>query len=120
MEARRLPCPPGTAQTAPRLVPDACYPVSCTRCSAYFPCDPATLVPCPLCRAAEGEACRRPPEGGHHRSHYTRALVARRLGLVSPCSALTWDDLHAVPVPFPDAPVSGAVANRPGQEGRTS
>ena len=98
MEIRRL-----TARSGPDLftrIPaaDGGEPVACTRCSATFDTDPTIAVGCSTCGAPEGERCRLPGQGGFHRSHYTRARMALALGRMGACPALTWDDLHALPV----------------------
>ena len=99
MEIRRILSGRRPAQASLLLATEAGEPVSCTRCSRTFPTDPSTAVDCPVCRAGEGEPCRREPVGGFHRSHYTRAAIARRLGRMSECPALSWDGLHALPAP---------------------
>ena len=81
--------------------PDAGEPIACTRCSATFDTDPTLLVGCPTCGAAAGDRCHGTEQGGFYRSHYTRAHIALRTGRMSPCSALTWDRLHALPVRLP-------------------
>ncbi|MDT8316305.1 hypothetical protein [Roseomonas mucosa] len=98
MEIRRLAARPGTALLTPLAPAAANDAIACTRCSTAFGTDPTLSVDCPVCRAPQGERCRQPAEGGFHRSHYSRARIALALGRMSACSALTWDDLHTLPV----------------------
>ena len=101
MEIRRLAARPGP-DLFTRIPPaDAGEPIACTRCNATFDTDPTTTVGCPTCGAPDGERCRLPAQGGFHRSHYTRAHIALRMGRMSACEALTWDKLHALPVRLP-------------------
>ncbi|MFK4047918.1 hypothetical protein ACI2KH_23575 [Roseomonas mucosa] len=98
MEIRRLTSRSGLAlltQITPVAANDG---ITCTRCSTAFGTDPTLAVICPVCRAPEGERCRHPAQDGLHRSHYTRARIALALGCMSPCPALSWDDLHILPV----------------------
>ncbi|MBI0536935.1 hypothetical protein D9599_15290 [Roseomonas sp. KE2513] len=108
MEIRRLAARPGPDLFTRIPAANAGEPIACTRCSATFDTDPTIAVACPTCGALEGERCRLPPQGGFHRSHYTRAHIALRSGRMSACGALTWDRLHALPVRLP-APSRPAV-----------
>ena len=98
MEIRRLAARPGTALLTPLAPAAANDAIACSRCSTAFGTDPTLAVDCPVCRAPQGERCRQPAQSGFHRSHYTRARMALALGRMGACPALTWDDLHALPV----------------------
>lgn len=98
MELRRLVSRPGPALLTPIAPAAPSDGVACTRCRADFVTDPTISVICPVCHAPQGERCRKPAEGGFHRSHYSRARIALALGRMGACSALTWDDLHTLPV----------------------
>lgn len=91
--------------------------VSCTRCGGCFDRDPTLLVDCPVCGAGQGAACLKPILGGIRASHLMRGRVALQQRRMSPCPALTWDDLHnfAIPVPVPtaDRPAPGRLRRNP-------
>lgn len=58
--------------------------VRCNRCGQEWPRDPALEVPCPTCRAAAGQKCRRP--SGHACGiHVERDQAALETGLLAPC-----------------------------------
>ena len=84
--------------------PLATGPVQCHRCGVEWPEDPALSLACPRCLARAGEPCRR-PRGGNENACIARDMLAMRHGLLSECSALTWDGRHTKPLPFdPGAP----------------
>lgn len=74
-------------------------PVQCRRCAAEWQEDPALLLDCPRCLARAGQPCRR-PGGGNENACIARDLLAMQHGLLSECSALTWDGRHAKPLPL--------------------
>ena len=84
-----------------RLVqhPLATGPVQCRRCAAEWETDPALSLDCPRCSARAGQPCRR-PEGGNENACIARDVQAMRRGLLSECSALTWDGRHSKPLPL--------------------
>ena len=84
--------------------PLATGPVQCRRCGVEWQTDPALFLDCPRCLARAGQPCRR-PRGGNENACIARDMLAMRHGLLSECSALTWDGRHAKPLPFdPGAP----------------
>ena len=84
--------------------PLATGPVQCRRCGVEWQTDPALSLACPRCLARAGQPCRR-PNGGNENACIARDMLAMRHGLLSECSALTWDGRHAKPLPFdPGAP----------------
>jgi len=82
----------------------------CTRCGEEWPeGDPALRVACPSCQAPPGRQCRRP--SGHGCGvHAARDSLAVDVGLLRPCTALTWDGRHAKPPPLPPQPAPPRLA----------
>jgi len=79
--------------------PLAIGPVQCRRCAAEWAVDPALLLDCPRCQAPAGQPCQR-RNGGNENACIARDVLAMRSGLLSQCSALTWDGRHAKPLPL--------------------
>ncbi len=78
----------------------------CNRCGEEWPDgDPALRVACPNCQAPPGRSCRR-PSAHECVVHAARDRLAMQMGLLRPCTALTWDDRHAKPLPFAPRPAS--------------
>ena len=84
--------------------------VQCTRCGEEWPAgDPALRVACPSCQAPPGRQCRR-PSGPGCGVHAARDSLAVDVGLLRPCTALTWDGRHAKLPPFPPQPAPPRLA----------
>ncbi len=84
--------------------------VQCTRCGEEWPeGDPALRVACPSCQAPPGRQCRRLSRHGCG-VHAARDSLAVDVGLLRPCTALTWDGRHAKLPPFPLQPAPPRLA----------